>query len=134
MTNLNEMLTVLTIHNEEMMKRVDGDQSRAVGLITFYHDTTGVVIWNPFKDNTLRAEVVPTDEYSETELQHMVSYLLPAEHWDTGGNCTATVYKLETPFGGVKSIGVTDDCIVGFADESPFEVDEPTEIWVRHID
>ena len=130
---MKKQLEIITIHNEEMLKKVDGDQGRAVGLIDFYDVVTGVSVWNPFYDVTLINEVVPTEEYSRFQLKYMLDRLHPAVHWDTGGNCTANVYKLTRPAGEVKSIVVTDDCIVGYADEEPFEVDEPTEVWVRHL-
>lgn len=126
---LIETLRVITIYNEQLLNKVDGDQGAAVGLITFVDEEAGMSVWNPFYDTSLRFEVDPILTYTEQQLQSMVDQLSPKEVMYTGGNCTLDLYQVLIE-NEVRSIGVSEDCIVGFAEQDPFSVEFPTEIWL----
>lgn len=129
---LIEILEIITVHNENLLKKFGGDQGATTGLITFTDELQGVEIWNPFYDNTLQIEVNPTEEYSEQQLQSMVNQLHPKEEINTGGQCMVDLYKVKGN-SQIKSIGVTSDCIVGYAESEPFEMEIPTELWIEHL-
>lgn len=130
MNNISiETLRVITVYNEQLLIKVDGDQGAAEGLITFADEVAGISVWNPFYDTSLRFEVDPMLTYSENQLQFMVNQLSPKEVVSTGGHCTLDLYQVLTK-SEVRSIGVSEDCIVGFAETDPFSVEVPTEIWI----
>lgn len=129
---LMEILEIITLYNENLLKKFDGDQGATIGLITFIDEIQGVAVWNPFYDCSLRIEVNPTEEYTEQQLQSMVNQLHPKEVIYTGGQCMADLYKVKVS-SEVQSIGVTSDCIVGFAEIEPFDVEIPTEVWIEHL-
>lgn len=126
---LIETLRVITIYNEQLLNTVDGDQGAAKGLITFVDEEEGVSVWNPFYDTSLRFEVDPLLTYKESQLQAMVDQLSPKEVMQTGGNCMVDLYQVMIE-SEVRSIGVSDDCIVGYAEPNPFSVDIPTVTWI----
>lgn len=126
-----ERLQLITLYNEHLLARYEGDQGAAVGLITFCDESQGIDIWNPFYDSSLRYEVEPTEEYTEEQLLSMLEQLLLKEEVNTGGNCIVDFYKVNVE-SEVKCIGVTDDCIIGFAELEPYLVEVPTEVWLVH--
>lgn len=129
MTNtLIETLRIITIHNEQLLNMVDGDQGAAKGLITFVDDQSDMEIWNPFCDTSLRFDVIPTDTYKLHHLQSMVEQLSPKMVMNTGGQCMVDLYHVNTD-SEVQSIGISYDCIVGYAEREPFDIDEPTVVW-----
>lgn len=70
---LNEkLLRTIVEYNEQKLKKVDYDQGRTDGLITFHEEVEGMEIWNPFKDITLRYDVDPIEEYGELKLNEMI--------------------------------------------------------------
>lgn len=129
---LIDTLKLITLYNKKLLEKYDGDQGAAIGLITFVDETHGIDIWNPFYDSTLRFEVIPTEEYNEQQLQSMVNQLHPKEEVNTAGHRIVNYYKVKA-VSEVKCIGVTDDCIVGYAQSEPYAVELPTVIWVEHL-
>ncbi|MEK5209646.1 hypothetical protein [Psychrobacillus sp. FSL H8-0510] len=127
---LIETLKIIVIYNQQILEKFDGDQGAAKGLITFVDQ--GFAIWHPFYDSTLRLQVNPTVEYSEQQLQTMVNQLSQKIAMSTGENCMVDLYKVNVE-SDVQSIGVTDECIVGYAEQEPFEVEIPTQIWCLHF-
>lgn len=123
---LIETLKVIVIYNKQILEKFNGDQEAAEGLITFVDQ--GLAIWHPFYDSTLRLQVVPTVEYSEQQLRTMVNQLSPKVVMNTGDNCMVDLYKVNVD-SDVQCIGVTDECIVGYAEQEPFSVDFPTTMW-----
>ena len=133
MTNtLIETLRIITIYNEQLLNMVDGDQGAAEGLITFVDEQSDMVIWNPFCDTSLRYDVIPTDTYELHQLQSMVEQLSPKIVMNTGGQCMVDLYQVNIAC-QVQSIGISDDCIVGYAERDPFDVDESTAVWSIHF-
>lgn len=131
MNKLIDTLKLITLYNEKLLEKYDGDQGEAAGLITFTDETQDISVWNPFYDTTLRFEVIPTEEYTEQQLQSMIDQLHPKEEVNTCGNRMVGYYKVKVD-SEVKCIGVTDECIVGYGDEKPYEVEIPSIIWIEH--
>jgi hypothetical protein len=131
-TEVLEKLKLITLYNEKILEKVEGDQNLAVGLITFTDEIQGVSVWNPFYDSSLRFDVIPTEEYTEKQLQIMLDQIHPKEEVNTGGNCMVNFYKVKVD-SDVKCIVVNDECIVGYSDVEPYTLEIPTEIWVFHL-
>lgn len=130
MTNtLIETLRIIAIYNEQLLSKVDGDQGAAKGLITFVDEQTNMTVWNPFCDTSLRFDVIPTETYELHLLQSMVEQLSPKVVMNTAGQCLVDLYQVKIA-SEVQSIGVSDDCIVGYAESDPFSEEYPTEVWI----
>ena len=64
------LLKDIVRYNEEQLKKVNGDQTKAKNLITFsFKDTS---IYNPFLDETMRSEVQPTQYYGLGNINKMI--------------------------------------------------------------